>query len=276
MEIVITDATQISADAFKNCDLIQKITLNEGITSIGASAFYECDSIAELVLPNSATSIGASAFYNCSNLLVLQTGETIYTIGQSAFSGCTNLLQLNSDNFGEFIIPNGIKTIGHYAFDGVVNMQSIKLDATLTSVGINAFNNCGGLTTVIYGGIDEENWSKISISSGNDLLVNATRTYYKGTMTITLSLGSVSWATSGYTLAVMFDNGTSTTLIKLEQNGDNYVCNIPDGYEVSEFKFVRIQGNDLNEANIKHQTNTFTTEMNTTYQLNSWTVATKN
>ena len=219
--------------------------------------------------------IGSYAFYNCSNLLAVQTGDTIYSIGSYAFSGCTNLLQLNSNNFGEFIVPNGITTIGNYAFGGVVNMQSIKLDATLTSVGTNAFYNCGGLTAVSYGGMNEDNWNKISISSGNNFLVNATRTYYKGTMTITLSLGSVSWATSGYMLAAIFNNGTSTTLVELAQVGDNYVCDIPNGYEASEFKFVRIQGNELTESNIKHQTNTFITLMNTKYKLTSWSAAEK-
>ena len=124
--------------------------------------------------------------------------------------------------------------------------------------------------------MNEDNWNKISISSGNDFLVNATRTYYKGTMTITLSLGSVAWATSGYTLAVVFDNGTSTTIVKLEQNGSNYVCDIPDGYEIATFKFVRIQGSELLAEKITHETNSFDVIMNTAYTLTSWTVATKN
>jgi hypothetical protein len=88
-------------------------------------------------------------------------------------------------------------------------------------------------------------------------------------------LNNFAWATSGYKIAVVFINGEGSQWVEMTKIGNLYVCDIPNGYEVSEFKFVRVQGNELNEANIKHQTNTFTTVMNTNYKLTSWSAAEK-
>ena len=113
------------------------------------------------------------------------------------------------------------------------------------------------------------------MAEGNEILASATKSYYKGTMQITLDLNGISWATSGYSIAIVFTVGDHSEWVEMTKEGNLYVCEVPDGYEISEFKFVRIQGNELIEANIKHQTNTFTTEMNTNYKLTSWTVAQK-
>ena len=183
---------------------------------------------------------------------------------------------MNSNSDGGFILPTGVTAIGEYAFNNCVNMESISFDATVTSISNNAFANCAGLESVNYGGMTEANWNLISIGTGNDFLKSAERTYYKGTMKITLDLNGFSWATSGYKIAVVFTSGGNSQWVEMTQVGSLYVCDIPDGYETSEFKFVRVQGNELSESNIKHQTNTFTTIMNTKYKLTSWSTAAKN
>ena len=47
-EVTITKQTDIPANAFYNCDLIETITLPENISSIGGYAFYNCKSLNKL------------------------------------------------------------------------------------------------------------------------------------------------------------------------------------------------------------------------------------
>ena len=222
-----------------------------------------------------ATGISAYAFYGCTMLTKMSINDGITIIGQYAFYNCVNLLQINGEADGSYNIPNGVKTIGTFAFYNCVNIEEISLDATVMSIGENSFENCAGITLLKYGGMTEDNWNAISIGAGNDFLTSASRTYYKGTMKLTLNLNGFSWATSGYTIAVVFNGSNGNQWIEMVLVDGIYVCDIPDGYEDSEFCFVRVQGTVLSDEYIKHQTNTFSTVMNTNYKLTSWSTAEK-
>ncbi len=215
-----------------------------------------------------------AAFNNCEFIEIINLPTQATSIGAYAFSNCLNLLKI-SGKVGEYTLPAGITSIGEYAFNSCVNMEVLYLDSTIKTIGNYAFINCGGLESVYYGGMTEANWNLISIGIGNDFLKSAERTYYKGTMKITLDLNGFTWATNSYKIAVVFTIDDTSQWVEMTQVGNLYVCDIPDGYEMSVFKFVRVQGNELSEANIKHQTNTFTAIMNTNYKLTSWSTAEK-
>ena len=51
---------------------------------------------------------------------------------------------------------------------------SVSLPATIEEIGRRAFNGCASLTDVYYDGTEEE-WNEISISTGNDVIENATK-----------------------------------------------------------------------------------------------------
>ena len=51
------------------------------------------------------------------------------------------------------------------------------LSNSVISIGSNAFRGCYYLTSVYYAGI-EDDWTKISIGSNNDIFADATRYYY--------------------------------------------------------------------------------------------------
>jgi uncharacterized repeat protein (TIGR02543 family) len=238
------------------------------------SYFYIPSSLRRVTITND-TSIPYGAFSRCSFIESISFTNQATSIEDYAFYECRNLLYINSSEIGEFILPNGITKIGKYAFYNCVNIQALRLDGTLMEVGSNAFDKCSSIFYVNYGGMMELNWNLILIGTGNDFLKSAERTYYKGTMKITLNLNGFSWTTSGYKIAVVFMSEGNSQWVEMTQVGSLYVCDIPDSYEMSEFKFVRIQGNELIEANIKYQTNTFTTIMNTNYKLTSWSAAEK-
>lgn len=48
----------------------------------------------------------------------------------------------------DVVIPEGIKTIGNYAFDGCENLKSITIPDSVTTIGMYAFNGCSGLDSV--------------------------------------------------------------------------------------------------------------------------------
>ena len=67
---------------------IQKIELDDGITSVGSYAFYGCSQLKEAELPASLTEIGDFAFAYCTAVEKLEIPEAVSIVGASAFEGC--------------------------------------------------------------------------------------------------------------------------------------------------------------------------------------------
>ena len=49
---------------------------------------------------------------------------------------------------GDFVIPDGVRVIGEYAFEWCRNLTSIKILSSVTSIGSFAFSHCSGLTSI--------------------------------------------------------------------------------------------------------------------------------
>ena len=62
------------------------------------------------------------------------------SVGNFAFSFCRNLQSIN--------IPNSVKTIGSYAFEGC-SLKTVTIPEGVTSIGNFAFSECGSLISVI-------------------------------------------------------------------------------------------------------------------------------
>lgn len=62
--------------------------------------------------------------------------------------------------------------IGDNAFGQCVNLVSIAIPVTLTSIGSGAFDGCSRLSNVFYAGTQDE-WEQISIGAWNEPLLNA-------------------------------------------------------------------------------------------------------
>ena len=168
--------------AFRDCSNIENIILKEGIKTIGSRSFENCTGLTSFVIPDAITSIGQGAFQGCSNLKSMTipfVGGSAngasdqffgYIFGASSYSNHNTYIPaslktvivmggngVNGDTIKtssfrqcgieQVILPNGIKTIGSFAFMDCVNLTSIVLPNTVTSIGQGAFQYCSSLTT---------------------------------------------------------------------------------------------------------------------------------
>ena len=173
-EIVITDATGISANAFYNCTMLTSITLNEGITAIHTYAFYNCANIAEIVIPSSVESIGNYAFQKCSLLQTVQVlrGDvlSLTSLGSNVFDStpATLLILVPDDAYSAYITaanwstyadkirPASASEDGFIIENGVLlhyigTAETVTIPAGVTSIGDYAFAHNYTLKQLIIG-----------------------------------------------------------------------------------------------------------------------------
>lgn len=91
---------------FNNCELLEMVTLSEGLTTIGASCLTTCDSLTEITIPKSVTSIdeafcGGSPIENIN--LLWNTSESIIEYDMHIFG------YINTDY--TFTIPTGTTSL---------------------------------------------------------------------------------------------------------------------------------------------------------------------
>ena len=142
--------TSIGDNAFKDCTLLQSVTLPEGLQTIGDSSFYNCNALQSINIPQGVTEIKSRAFSNCSALQSINIPQGITTIGYSAFSNCSALQSIN--------IPQGVMEIGLWTFNGCTSLQSVALPEGLQTIGYSAFSNCSALQSInIPQGVTEIN-----------------------------------------------------------------------------------------------------------------------
>jgi hypothetical protein len=124
------------------------------IIGIGSSAFYHCSNITAVIIPNSVQSIGFFAFDGCTNLVSVHIDNLsawcniYFEDNNSNPLYYAHHLFINDEEVTELIIPNDVKAIRSYAFEGLTNLTSVTIPSSVTSIGQYAFAYCTGLTSV--------------------------------------------------------------------------------------------------------------------------------
>ena len=170
----------------------------DGVTRIGDSAFFDCTSLTSVIIPKSVTSIGSLAFLGCIRLTNVTIPDGVTSIGDAAFAGSSTSINVSRENKnycsvdgglynkqkttilhpgkiqnGTFRIPDGVTSIGGYAFDGYRSLTNVTIPDSVTNICYGAFLDCIKLTDVYYAGTASD-WAKITIEEGNEDLTNAT------------------------------------------------------------------------------------------------------
>lgn len=68
----------------------------------------------------------------------------VTSIGDWAFNGCSGLASVT--------IGNGVTSIGEEEFTRCSNLTSVTIPASVTSIGYGAFRNCGKITSLVFQG----------------------------------------------------------------------------------------------------------------------------
>ena len=132
------------------CTNLTSIVIPASVTTIETNPFYGCISLASITVDANNTVYSSSN--NCNaiiktadNTLVSGCKNTvipdgIITIGVWAFGHCSTLTSVE--------IPNSVTTIGNHAFESCTSLASVEIPNSVTSIGNQAFYNCESLTSV--------------------------------------------------------------------------------------------------------------------------------
>ena len=161
--------------AFAYSNNLTGVTIGSGVTTIGEGAFFGCESLTTISIPDNVTTIGEDAFVACEYLTTLNIGSGVESICDGLCQGCYNLMEItvsggtyfkSVDNVlftydgkriiqypagstaTSYTIPDGVETIGAFAFAYSNNLTSVTIPNTVTSIGTCAFSDCSGLTTM--------------------------------------------------------------------------------------------------------------------------------
>ena len=155
--IIPEGVTSISDYAFRNCKGLTSITIPSSVTSIGEDAFKGCKGLASITIPSSVTSIGKDAFSSYVKdvkCIIMDYSELCNNPIAKAFaklygeSASIQLVDNEGNEITEYIIPEGVTSIGEYAFYGCSSLSSVIVPEGVTSIGEYAFRNCSGLTSI--------------------------------------------------------------------------------------------------------------------------------
>ena len=160
--------TTIGWNAFYKCSNLTSITLPGSLKTIEGNAFSECSSLTSITLPGSVTLNNGNPFYNCASLTDVKVVVTDYAgfcnnqiLGRlenpTSYYDGTNWFTINYtlqilDNEGneitDYVIPEGVTTIGKSAFKGYTGLSSISIPNSVTTIGDGAFYGCSNLKKV--------------------------------------------------------------------------------------------------------------------------------
>ena len=122
------------------------------IVSIGANAFANHDELEKLTVPSNVTNIDSRAFANCSGMACLTVLSPVVQVAGDAFSGCDAVRSTTTSGwFGNYVpsvlvtnavVVSGTVAIDAYAFRNQMELKSVSIPESVTSIGIDAFDNC--------------------------------------------------------------------------------------------------------------------------------------
>jgi hypothetical protein len=123
------------------------------VISIGDYAFSLCQNLKTVVLSKSVTNLGEGQFTYCSKLEEITVDEenpAYCSVDGILFNkDQTKLIRYTSGRTdGAYTIPDGVKSVGAYAFSFCLNLTDITIPDGVTSIGNSAFSQCHNLVNV--------------------------------------------------------------------------------------------------------------------------------
>ena len=151
-DLVIPEEVDTIKDfTFCWCLSLKSVTIPEGVTVVGEAAFGMCPFVRDVYLPTSLKEVGAAAFCGMDEL-------SVHVKDLSAFWHMKNKsgfnyyeiplhLMLNGEEIVDWELPDDITSITDCIYAGF-NIRTLKLPEGLTSIGHFAFYNCKDLKDI--------------------------------------------------------------------------------------------------------------------------------
>lgn len=128
-----TSTLTIGKSLFQSCMKLDTVGLSKSVAKIG-TAFADCYSIRSFVVDPD------------NNNYSFVAGEPIlYNDNRTAYLFICGQLPA-----GEYVIPEGVTTIGAYVFKGQLGITKLVIPTSMQEIGDNAFEGCTLLETVIF------------------------------------------------------------------------------------------------------------------------------
>jgi hypothetical protein len=123
--------TEIGDNVFCGCTSLIGITFPSTLTKIGENAFSKSKLFGDIVIPDSVTEIAAGAF-SSTDITSVILPASLKTLSDSAFSNCATLEC-------EITLPEGLTTIGKFAFMDSPITGTLVIPATVTTISESPF-----------------------------------------------------------------------------------------------------------------------------------------
>lgn len=126
-------------------------------------AFSGHSDLASITIPSTIQSIGEGAFFECNGLKKVYVSsiedwcKIDFSYSDSDADADANPLSIGADLYvdnklvTDVTIPDGVKSIGKYAFYGYSSLKSISFPSSIRSIGESAFYFCNNLEKVEFG-----------------------------------------------------------------------------------------------------------------------------
>ena len=126
------------------------------VTSIGERAFDNCKDITTIKIPAKVRVVEEAAFESCTALTKISVafGNKSYCAWNGVLfnKARTTLIHYPAGKTDtEYAIPSGVKTVAVSAFSEAVQLKSVTVADTVTTLDEKAFLGCTGLETVVFG-----------------------------------------------------------------------------------------------------------------------------
>lgn len=151
----------IMSYAFSGCSGLYSISLSNDLNSIYSYAFMNCSSLLGIDIPDNVQYIGNGVFLGCESIksITVRSKNSTYRVENgsliSVVDGYKKICYCPNSFKGEYIIPDGVKEIAAYAFEGCKNLISVSIPDSVVKISSCAFSGCISLGYINLSNIKE-------------------------------------------------------------------------------------------------------------------------